>query len=333
MKMTKYCSRTFLVYIVAFCLSAMASFSGEKRTFVLTEDLSIGTEDGDDNLIFANVAWIGLDASGNIYILDWAENISRVQVFDPQGKFMKSIILPKGQGPAEVLDSGAVAVGPTGTVFVLDRTGRKVILLDKNGSFLRHFKIDFESNDIGCLDADQLVILGLNQGKILHLYSIDGRRLASFGGPFEIPPNLSQYKDMPFLKLPNHFNSSSDGSIFVINPHRFEVSIYKDAKLTGKFEGQSGLFEPARVQTAEGGMSIFFPYLTVLKSGDRLYVTVRRRRMKKHEQNEMIVYENNRRVGSLSMPGMPRAIDGQGRLYCSEETDFPRLVRYVVREK
>jgi len=335
MNMTRHRSLGLLAFIAAFCFSAAASFSGEKRTFFLTEDLSIGTESEDDNLIFASVASIGLDATGNIYILDWAGGKIRVQVFDPKGKFMKSIALPQGQGPAEVGDNGAaVAVGPAGTVFVLDKGGRKVILFDKNGTYLRLFKVDFEASDIGYLNGDKLIILGLNHGKILHLYDKDGRLLESFGEPFEVPSKLSQYKDIPSLRYPMLFSSSPDGSIYVLNPHRFEVSIFKDAKLIGEVEGRSDLFEPVRVTPpVQGGFSIFFPILTVLKSGERLYVTVRHRAFKKDEQNEMIVYENNKRVGSLTLPGMPLAIDGQGRLYCSEETDFPRLARYVVREK
>jgi hypothetical protein len=30
---------------------------------------------------------------------------------------------------------------------------------------------------------------------------------------------------------------------------------------------------------------------------------------------------------------MPRAVDSQGRIYCAEEADFPRLLRYTVSEK
>jgi hypothetical protein len=45
----------------------------------------------------------------------------------------------------------------------------------------------------------------------------------------------------------------------------------------------------------------------------------------------LIVYENDKPVGILPVGGMPRAVDSQGRIYCAEESDYPRLVRYVVK--
>jgi DNA-binding beta-propeller fold protein YncE len=56
----------------------------------------------------------GQAAAGNIYILDW-EN-KRIQVFDPQGKFLRSIVGKQGQGPEEVAMLGGVAVSPAGKV-------------------------------------------------------------------------------------------------------------------------------------------------------------------------------------------------------------------------
>jgi len=323
-----------LVFIAAFCFSAAASCSGEKRTFALTEDLSIGTESGDDNLIFASVASIGLDATGNIYLLDGASKV-RVQVFDPQGKFLKNIAIPQGQGPAEASELAGVAVGPSGTIYVLDSGGSKVMLFDKNGTFLRQFKIDFEPRDIGLLPGEQVVLLGLSRGALIHVYDKEGRPLASYSEPFEVPSNLSAYKDVPQLKCPLRFSVGLDGRVFVFNPHRFQVLIYRNAKFETKVEGKSDLFVPAQVAHANSeSIGMVFPFLTIFGTGDRLYVTVQRSPLKKEKgQNEMIIYEKGERVGSLGLSGQPMAIDAQGRLYCSEETDFPRLVRYVVREK
>jgi len=334
MKMTKYCSRTFLVLIVTFCLSAMVSFSGEKRAFSLTQDLSIGTENGDDNLIFGSVASIGLDGAQNIDILDGSSQ-SRIQVFDPKGAFLRSIPLRQGQGPAEASELAGVAVGPSGTIYVLDSGGSKVMLFDKNGTFLRQFKINFEPRDIGLLPGEQVVLLGLSRGALIHVYDKEGRPLASYGEPFEVPSNLSAYKDVPQLKCPLRFSVGLDGRVFVFNPHRFQVLIYRNAKFETKVEGKSDLFVPAQVAHANSeSIGMVFPFLTIFGTGDRLYVTVQRSPLKKEKgQNEMIIYEKGERVGSLGLSGQPMAIDAQGRLYCSEETDFPRVVRYIVKEK
>lgn len=330
--MRKHSSCAGLVFPALMILFIQASYSNEKKTFVLKEDLSIGADSGDENLIFGSVTSIGLDGKGNIYIADYEDK--RIQVFDAGGKFLKSIICKQGQGPQEVAMLAGVAVSPSGTVAVLDSGGNKVIMFGKDGAFLRLFKIDFQASDVGYLQGDPIILLGLYKGKILHLFDGDGLLLASFGEPFEIPSSLSRFKDISQFKFPLRLSCSPDGRIFVFNPHKFEIYIYENAKLINRLEGKSELFEPARVQRAKAGqVAMMFPMLTILEFGDRLYISVNRPPTAGEGPNELIVYEDDKRVGGLPIAGMPKAIDRYGRLYCSEETGFPRLVRYVIQEK
>jgi len=310
-----------------FSLSAGPN-GGEKKTFTLKEDLTIGVESGDENLMFSDVADIGLDSAGNIFILDWGN--SRIQKFDTRGKFLKSIVLKQGQGPEEVAMLGGAAVGPSGMICVLDRGGNKVLILGPEGAFLRFFKLEFQATYLGCLEGDRIVVLGLDKDKILHIFDKDGRLLSSFGDPFEVPSHLSKYKDMPMLRCPMRFSCSPQGDIFLFNPHKFEISVYRDSRLVRKVEGKSDIFEPTRIpQASSQRIALVFPFLTILESGSRLYITVLR--PGGEGANELIVYENDRPVGTLPIAGMPRAADSQGRIYCAEESDFPRLVRYVIK--
>ena len=82
-------------------------------------------------------------------------------------------------------------------------------------------------------------------------------------------------------------------------------------------------------QASTQRIALVFPFLTILESGSRLYVTVLRQGGE--GPNELIVYENDKPVGILPVGSMPRAVDSQGRIYCAEESDYPRLVRYVVK--
>ena len=320
-----------IAVLLAFFFPGSAGSKGvEKKTFVLQQDLAIGVESGDENLMFAGIADIGLDAEGNIFILDWDN--SRIQKFDAGGKFLKTIAIKKGQGPEEVVMLGGAAIGPSGTVCVLDRGGNKVLVLSPDGDFLRFFKLDFQGRYLGCLEGDRIVILGLDEEKMLHLFDKDGRLLSSFGVPFEVPSQFSKYKDMPMMRCPMRFSCSPQGDIFLFNPHKFEISVYRDSLLLKKLTGKSELFEPLRVPRADAQrIALVFPFLTILESGDRLYVTVLR--PGGEGPNELIVYENDKPVGSLPIAGMPRAVDSEGRIYCAEETDFPRLIRYIVSGK
>jgi len=307
-----------------------ASARAEKSTFALKEDLSIGVEGGDENLLFGSVADIGLDAAGNIYVLDWENR--RVQVFDPKGKFLRSIVGKQGQGPEEIAMLGGAAVSPAGIIAVLDRGGNKVLILGPDGEFRRFFKLDFQASYLGCLEGDRIVVLGLNKGKILHLFDAEGRLLSSFGDPFEVPSQFSNYKDMPMMRCPMRFSCSPRGDIFLFNPHKFEITVYRENRLLKKLAGKSELFVPLQVPKADARrIALVFPFLTILESGRRLYVTVLR--PGGEGPNELTVYENDKPIGSLPVSGMPRAVDSQGRIYCAEEVDFPRLVRYIVSEK
>lgn len=318
-----------IIWVLNFPL-AVDSQAGEKKTFTLKEDLVIGVDSGDENLMFAGVSDIGLDEAGNIFVLDWDN--SRIQKFDARGKFLKTIILKKGQGPEEVAGLGGAAVGPSGMIAVLDRGGNKALILGPEGEFRRFFKLDFQANYLGCLENDEVVVLGLNDEKILHLFDKDGRLVSSFGDPFEVPSQFSKYKDMPMMRCPMRFSCSPQGEIFVSNPHKFEISVYRESRLLKKLAGKSKLFVPLQVPEASAQrIALRFPFLTILQSGNRLYVTVFR--PEGDGPNDLIVYESDKPVASLPVTGMPRAVDGQGRLYCAEETDFPRLVRYVVSEK
>lgn len=141
-----------VIFSFGVSFSGTRSFLGEKRVFSLKEDLSIGVENGDENLMFSSLEAIDVDLEGNIYILDWSNSgDSRLQKFSERGDFLKSIAIKKGQGPEEVAMFGGAAVSPAGTIFVLDRGGSKIVVLGKDGQFLRFFKLDFQASCLGCL--------------------------------------------------------------------------------------------------------------------------------------------------------------------------------------
>jgi hypothetical protein len=322
------------VFILDLFVSPSDPVRGGQKSFLLIPDLTIGQDGGDENLLFSGVYAVGLDRDQNIYILDWwFSSPPRIQVFNSQGGFLRSIPIRKGQGPGEATDVGELAVGPSGTIYVLDWGQNKIMLFDAKGMFLRQFKPEVQPRDFALLPGEQVILLGASREKLLHVCDKDGKILASYGEPFELPAKLSQYKNMPFLRCPNRFNVGPDGRVYVLDPHRFEISIYRQEKLEGKVEGRSDAFSPTEVVTGGGGMGIGYPRVTMLPFGNRLYVGVVRMARAKKGPNELIIYEKGERVGAVTLAGWLKAIDAQGRLYFSEDTDFPKMVRYVIREK
>ncbi len=317
--------------VILFCFALIPAFaatlvSGQDAPLKLKADLTIGIEDGDENLIFASVSRIDLDTDGRIYLLDSKDKM--VRIFESSGKFLSAFSIPAGQGPAELTQINAMAVSPNGLIFLNEM--RKVVVFDRHGKFIRYFPLDFNATTIGNAGDENVIVLGLREEKILHVYSPDGNLIQSFGEPFEVPAALSDYKDMPFLKAPILFSASKSGRVYILNPHRYEISIFEKGRLVGVLKGKSDIFEKADTPTQTRGRAFLFPAAYIQSAGERTYVTIRKPMAK--TGHEMDVFEGGRQIGRLIVSGIPWAVDKEGRLYFEEEEDYPRIVRYIVEK-
>ena len=286
----------------------------------LKPDLTIGVEDGDENLMFGRIVRIDVDGRGNIYVLDY--KFRKVVMCGPDGRHLRTIAVPAGQGPREATNLSGIAVTPGGTLFVNDM--RKVIVYGPDGQFIRSFLVDFMISSIGCPGTEDLVAIGPNGGKILHVFDQTGKPLASFGDTFTPPAELEPMKDMPMFGAPILFNCAKDGRIFVLNPHKYEISVFKDRKLELILEGRSELFKPIQKM----GRGFVSTAAHIVSSGEFVFVVFQNPdpRVKKTAD----VFQAGKQIGSLEIPGTPHLADSQGRIYFAEEEGFPRVVRYAV---
>ena len=294
--------------------------AGQAAPIALKADLTIGVEDGDESLMFGNVSRVGLDGRGNIYVLDY--KFRKIAVFDEAGRLLRTIAVPAGQGPREATNLSGIAVTPGGTLFINDT--RKVIVYGPDGQHLRTFLIDFMISSIGCAGAEELVAIGPNGGKILHVFDPAGKLLASFGDTFAPPGEFAPMKDMPMFGAPLLFNGAGDGRVFVLNPHRYEVSVFKDRKLERTIAGQSELFKPLQKM----GRGIVSTAAHIVASGDLVLVAMQNLDPKAKKTAD--VFLDGKQIGSMEIPGTPCNVDARGRIYFAEEEGFPRVVRYAV---
>jgi NHL repeat len=84
-----------------------------------------------------DVAW---DAAGYAYISDGYIN-SRVAKVDKDGNWLKSWG-ERGTGPGQFHTPHSIAVDAGGSVYVADRSNRRIQVFDGDGAFLRQFTID-----------------------------------------------------------------------------------------------------------------------------------------------------------------------------------------------
>jgi 6-bladed beta-propeller len=297
-----------------------AAASGQTPPLALKPDLAIGVEDGDENLMFGQISRVDLDGRGNIYILDF--KFRKIVVCDAAGKFLRVIAVPAGQGPREATNLSGIAVTPGGTLFVNDM--QKVIVYGPDGRYLRTFLVDFMISSIGCAGAEELVAIGPNGGRILHVFDPTGKLLASFGDTFTPPGEFAPMKDMPMFGAPFLFNCAKDGRIFVLNPHKYEVAVFKDRKLERTLAGQSELFKPLQKM----GRGVVSTAAHIVVSGDVVLVSFQNPDPSAKKIAD--IFQGGKQAGSMDLPGTPYNADAQGRIYFAETEPFPRVVRYAV---
>ena len=89
-----------------------------------------------------DVTW---DPAGNIFISDGYVN-SRVAKYDKDGNWVKSWG-ERGTGPSQFNTVHSIAADAQGTIYVADRTNRRIQTFDSDGDFKREIKIDVPFDD------------------------------------------------------------------------------------------------------------------------------------------------------------------------------------------
>lgn len=294
--------------------------SGSQQPITLKPDLIIGVEDGAQDLMFGSISRIDLDGRGDIFLLDY--KFRRIGVFDPNGRHLRTIPIPAGQGPQEATNLSGIAVTPSGRLYINDM--RKVIVYGPDGRFERSFLVDFMISSIGCPGTENLVAIGPNRGKILHTFDPTGKLLDSFGDPFPVPAEFEAMKDMPMFQAPILFDCSKDGKIFVLNPNKYEVSVFQANRVEQVIRGESALFKPLQRM----GRGFISTAAHIIKSGDFVFVAFQNPDRK--AQKKMDIFKGGQQVGTLNISGTPCVVDAQGRIYFAEEEEFPKVRRYVI---
>lgn len=133
-----------------------------EMTFDLVEDLSIGSED-DSNYMFYRIRGLAVDAEDNILISDMSNY--RIQVFDKDGKYIKTIGR-SGQGPGEFEQPTLIRVDSSyGKIYVNDMFSA-LDIFDREGDFTKSLKLSFGIHDFFPFKDDTILALLLKSSDL-----------------------------------------------------------------------------------------------------------------------------------------------------------------------
>ncbi len=102
--------------------------------FSLTQDLSVGRAEGQEEYMFSRIGPIDVDEDENIYIADL--DSAHIRVFDRHGQYIRTIGR-KGQGPGEMQIPTYIQITSNNELLIQDRGARRLLFYDLNGDFLR----------------------------------------------------------------------------------------------------------------------------------------------------------------------------------------------------
>jgi len=109
-----------------------------ESAFSIEETLSIGSKDGGREYTFAEIADLGVDEEGNIYVLDSRDAL--IKVFNNVGSYIRTIGR-RGQGPGEMQRPTNLAMAPANQILVNDRGARVLQVFGRDGKYHRSISL------------------------------------------------------------------------------------------------------------------------------------------------------------------------------------------------
>jgi DNA-binding beta-propeller fold protein YncE len=254
----------------------------------------------DENLAFNYPSDIALDASGNIYVLDSANN--RVQKFSPEGKYLATFGR-KGQGPGEFYNPDSIDIDAQGFFYVMDTYQNRIQTMTPAGGGDRTIKLmDRFLHKLRCLKSGLLAVKGsllynsfddkTKPPKLIKVLDQEGKILRSFA-------DAINYGDGITSVMANAFDYIVDknDNFCLAYTYQNQVERYApDGKLLWKADRPlnyaSGVLKKGKMERDSSGrvMSVSSPEMNICSAGiavddkSRMWVVTLSRQLHKEEK-------------------------------------------------
>jgi hypothetical protein len=253
----------------------------------------------DENLAFNYPSDIAMDASGNIYVLDSANN--RIQKFDQEGKYLATFGR-KGQGPGEFYNPDSIDIDANGFFYVMDTYQNRIQTMKAEGAGDRTIKLmDRFLHKLRCLKSGLLAVKGsllynsfddkARPPKLIKVLDQEGKILRSFA-------DAINYGDGITSVMANGFDYIVDKNDNFCLAYTYQDQVEKyapDGKLLWKADRPlnyaSGVLKKGKMErVSSGGMSISSPEMNICSAGiavddkSRMWVVTLSRQLRKEEK-------------------------------------------------
>jgi 6-bladed beta-propeller len=308
-----------------------------RKNFHVLEELVVGGDDEEYDVVFGRIADIAVDSHGRIFVLDGGEVC--VKVYNPDS-LTTWRIGRKGEGPGEFNQPTAIAIDTEDRIYVASMGGR-IAIFEASGELAGEFRHQFQGGGMVTdlrVAARNLYIACFDpvDDKIVHRYN--GKHYVS-----SFSDSWSAVKTMPpdeeFAWNGGTIDIGSDGNVYYTQFTPYEIRKFSptgELLLTIHREND---FKPPRIER-KGDSVAFYAYsgsfgIFVLSDGKILNVA-------------NYVYGDDAILSTtivdlfdadgrfLKSRNLERRVsircrDAKNYLYASEERDVPQVVRYRLQ--
>lgn len=157
------------------------------KTVTFVEDLSIGGDNEEGNIILFRPRRFIVDQNENIYISDDHDLV--IKVFDPNGKYLRAIGR-KGEGPGEFKSIQSHAFLPDGRLLVMDSSANRSSFFDSSGNLIESYQWKKRLGRLHFVTNSSYIVneyiyeeeWSINGRKLwVKEYSFEGSEVCSFG--------------------------------------------------------------------------------------------------------------------------------------------------------
>ena len=219
-----------------------APLPGTPSELILTEELRIGVESGDENYMFSSLNSVQVDDEGDIIIFDRKEVC--IKVFDKNGKYLRKFG-KKGQGPGGIQSPYKIHLAGGKDITIMDRGNNRFSYYSKDGRCIKEIGVGKYRPFMALADSR-----GYIYGYLLTLGDKVTLDLIKFNQEFR-PIMTITSREMPKRPPPAeltelfHFQVIEDDSFIWARTFKYELNILdRDGKLVKRIVKD---YEPIKI--------------------------------------------------------------------------------------